>query len=853
MIYHSGAATTIVKSVLLVADKVWPRLCKIGYGLRQNGVRVVLLHRFPPSVGNTAECFDEMIRFEAVEEAASYAIRLQPYVIHIFSCWNFDLASFFILNKVGTIVFDDYDVFAGVVRESFATQCYPGFMELERYCLENAHGITCRDMLLQVGKKQLHYNIPGRIIYFPDYCWNKPVKTQRQRKYSLEEMHLVFAGNIAIEKNSGKENPRDNIYLLEFARDIVSLEVHFHVYPAPNDLIMRDFENQFSEHLAFAQESPYYHLHRPVPADQLIEEIAAYDLGLLSWWTETETNCHAYNPIIYRQSTSNKLFDYLDAGLGIILAPGAKYQRWLLERNGVAFAAYLEHVREKLLSVEDSFWTKLPSNVARLKEEFAIAKHSHRLIDFYRKVVETNRPLLKGQEPTPAAPALPAGPLTPADAASDSSMPNVFAIETTLACNLRCPECAIGGGMVTRKNQLMTFDQYQVVADKIRPYATFVYLHIWGEPMLNPDIIRMIHYTAPFARTNISTNAISLSSELAEQLILSGVAEIIVSIDGVSQEVYAQYRVGGNAQQAFAMLETLHRLNIRYGGKVSITPQFIVFKHNQHEAATFQQKCLALGLTPSFKPPYIRTKDSRFAYSDYPQFHRPHYRDVPSLREAMGECQNPRNVFTVLVDGSVVACCHDYAKETCFGNIFTDELPAIWNAPAYRAFRESIVTGNAPAFCIKNCMTYFLAEQPEPTPVQESHNPAAEAPAEAPADSSRENRYQQILESKQNWHASAAATKNDTPKEVAPMNDDLNRYLKEFHRFDLEQPDNREFFVNLINNPQLVGLRESDLLGKTPQQRNTLILAEYFAKVGLFVNKLAGELLFNGQWGGGGV
>jgi len=198
----------------------------------------------------------------------------------------------------------------------------------------------------------------------------------------------------------------------------------------------------------------------------------------------------------------------------------------------------------------------------------------------------------------------------------------------------------------------------------------------------------MVRYASQFSRTNISTNGLMLTPQLAEELITSGVAEVIVSIDGVSQEVYEQYRVGGDAAKAFAALELLQHLNLKHGSPVQLIPQFIAFQHNQHEMGAFKGKCESLGLSPSFKAPYIRTNDSRFAYSDIPQLQRPHFPDLPSLRQAMGECPNPRHVFTILLDGSVVVCCHDYRGATSFGNIFEQDVLEIWNSQPYRQFAD---------------------------------------------------------------------------------------------------------------------------------------------------------------------
>ena len=34
----------------------------------------------------------------------------------------------------------------------------------------------------------------------------------------------------------------------------------------------------------------------------------------------------------------------------------------------------------------------------------------------------------------------------------------------------------------------------------------------------------------------------------------------------------------------------------------------------------------------------------------------------------MSSCPVPKDEFTILLDGSVVACCYDHNRQTCFGN-----------------------------------------------------------------------------------------------------------------------------------------------------------------------------------------
>ena len=293
-----------------------------------------------------------------------------------------------------------------------------------------------------------------------------------------------------------------------------------------------------------------------------------------------------------------------------------------------------------------------------------------------------------------------------------ATFPTTFFVETVMACNLKCPECAIGGEITARPKSIMRYDDFLIISDKIRPYAKYVLLHMWGEPLMNNDIFRMIENVSSYASVNISTNALLLDVAKAECLINSGVSDLIVSIDGVSQPVYSLYRVGGIASRALNNLKLLSRINQRYGRRVNITPQMIVFDHNYHEIQTFEAICLELGLTPSYKAPYIRNKNSKFKASADPKYQRSTYSNRDDLIQAVSTCSDPRNVFTVTVTGDVVLCCHDYDAEIKFGNILekNSTVPIIWLSENCMKIRSDIISGNPCNFCTSKCMSYVLTD-----------------------------------------------------------------------------------------------------------------------------------------------
>lgn len=300
--------------------------------------------------------------------------------------------------------------------------------------------------------------------------------------------------------------------------------------------------------------------------------------------------------------------------------------------------------------------------------------------------------------------------------------PSIFIVETVLGCNLSCPECAIGGKYINRKYGMLPFEQFVHIADKIRNHCKYLYLHSWGEPMLNPDILKMIGYAKKFTRTNISTNANMLTEESAKILVDSGVTDIIVSIDGVSQECYSIYRRGGDVKRALDALRWLAKhagyspagsfrswlrtFRLMKSVKTNIIPQFIVFKHNEDEMQSFAEYCTGLGLVPSFKSPYLKANSTLSLGSDS-KYHRTIFSsDEKTRKHNMKKCMDMMDAFTILLDGSIVPCCYDHNAKVVFGNIFEQSVEATVASPVYTSFQKSLAMGNAPEFCLENCLAY---------------------------------------------------------------------------------------------------------------------------------------------------
>ncbi len=164
-------------------------------------------------------------------------------------------------------------------------------------------------------------------------------------------------------------------------------------------------------------------------------------------------------------------------------------------------------------------------------------------------------------------------------------MPITLMLEPTNVCNLKCPLCPTGAGLLGRKKEMMKFNDFKKIIDEMGPYLIHLRLWNWGEPLINKDIYRMIKYAKKFnIFVNTSTNSSFLTEKSVGKLVRSGLDELIISLDGASEETYRKYRKKGSFSKVLDAMKklVLERRRLRIETPV-IKMQFIVMKHNEHE------------------------------------------------------------------------------------------------------------------------------------------------------------------------------------------------------------------------------------------------------------------------------
>ena len=189
--------------------------------------------------------------------------------------------------------------------------------------------------------------------------------------------------------------------------------------------------------------------------------------------------------------------------------------------------------------------------------------------------------------------------------------PFVMYLDPTSFCNLQCPFCATGQRINARKSTSLSLEHFKKIIDFFGSELFHITLYSWGEPMLNNDFLKMVKYTQKYnISTDISTNLnYSLTIKNSESLVTSGLDKIIMSVDGITQETYQKYRIGGKLELVFQNMKLLANAKKNTNSKIELVWRFLVFKYNQDEIKEAKSIADKIGIKIDFEPGFYDPKE----------------------------------------------------------------------------------------------------------------------------------------------------------------------------------------------------------------------------------------------------
>ena len=271
-------------------------------------------------------------------------------------------------------------------------------------------------------------------------------------------------------------------------------------------------------------------------------------------------------------------------------------------------------------------------------------------------------------------------------------------LEITNICNLSCSFCP---GTV-RAPRTMTEPEFLLLAEKLRPWADYLYFHLMGEPTAHPLLPRFLSDAAALGfRPMLTTNG-TLLSRCGETL-LSGEAQfykISISLHAFEANVldlpFSDYLAScfSFAREAAARgtIAVLRLWNL--DGKAS--------------GALHERNREILSAMHAAFPGEWTQNRSGFRLAERVFLEWGEKFDWASLSSPVlgteGFCYGLRDQLGVLCDGTVVPCCLDADGAIPLGNLFREELDNILSSPRAKALYDGFTDHRCTEELCRRCM-----------------------------------------------------------------------------------------------------------------------------------------------------
>jgi len=262
-----------------------------------------------------------------------------------------------------------------------------------------------------------------------------------------------------------------------------------------------------------------------------------------------------------------------------------------------------------------------------------------------------------------------------------AAKPLKLTVDATNVCQLRCPLCPTGQHIHDRESGHAPLQMLEKLLDELGDSLFFVDFFNWGEPLLNTHIEDFISLAnSRNVVTTISTNlSLPLTDDRIRRLIQSGLGEMIVSLDGASQETYQQYRRQGKFDLVFDNMRRIVRMKRELGSTSPlISWQFLVFGFNEHEIEKARTMADEIGVDRILVRPAfldidrypLSPSDRREISAWKPQDKLYQIESGPhSGEKAHTRCGWHYTSTAINWDGTVAPCCTVFEKQHDFGSL----------------------------------------------------------------------------------------------------------------------------------------------------------------------------------------
>lgn len=276
-------------------------------------------------------------------------------------------------------------------------------------------------------------------------------------------------------------------------------------------------------------------------------------------------------------------------------------------------------------------------------------------------------------------------------------------LEITNKCNLSCDFCP----KTKRAPAFMSGETFSIILDQIKPFTSYLYLHVKGEPLLHPELDNFLDIAHEKGfQVNITTNGTLISRQQEMLLSKPSVRQINFSLHSFDGNAVCQNReeyiddilhFAKGAQSNSQIIVSLRLWNLSENSGTD----FAVRRNNETLFAIEK----AFDLSYRIEDEVLPARGIKLADRVY--LNQANLFEWPDLwaKEYPGEafCYGLRNQAGILVDGTVVPCCLDGEGVIDLGNIHTTSFVDIIDSPRARAIFDGFSRKEAVEELCKKC------------------------------------------------------------------------------------------------------------------------------------------------------
>jgi len=242
----------------------------------------------------------------------------------------------------------------------------------EEGCFRKADGILANSLEPCEGMKIWDVKKPGGRIFFPLYGDNDYF-CQNEKKVTDDSIHLVYVGGIyGSHRNKSHYGLAQLHWLINY---LEPQKAHLHIYPSPS-VVGADYE----EYEEISKRNPFLHLHPSVSQSRLSAELSQYHYGVIPFFEDNSNQ----SDIKIKYSTTLKLFNYVEAGIPILVANDVMYQSWLVNRYDLGISVLSKDDFKDVKKLTGTMpYQEQVKRVIKNRELLSLKEHIPRLIKFY--------------------------------------------------------------------------------------------------------------------------------------------------------------------------------------------------------------------------------------------------------------------------------------------------------------------------------------------------------------------------------------------------------------------------------------------------------------------------------------